>query len=53
MSATAENREVTPDNPLIIGDTGPFDFDTVTIEGGQILINTNGTIKIVTLRKQS
>lgn len=44
---------VTPDNPLEITGQGPFDYNKVTIKGGQIYVRTVAEVKMKDLIKDS
>lgn len=44
---------VTPEAPLHITSDGPLTYDTVTIIGGQIYVNTVANVKIKNLKKES
>lgn len=44
---------VTPGNPLEITDQGPFSYNKVTIEGGQIYVKTTADVKMADLIKSS
>lgn len=44
---------VTPNNPLVITDQGPFDYNKVEIEGGLIKIKTDADVKLKDLIKKS